>query len=173
MGRLVRVKQAEALYNRGNAYLGKGQRDRAIADYGRAIDLMPGFASAYHDRGKAHQEEGFWDRALRDYDSAIRLKPDFAFALNDKAWLLATAPEAALRDGDAAVRLAQRALRLVDFPALHGTLAAAYAEAGRFADAVRAQETAIARLRARGQVLLLPDYEARLALFRTQRPYRR
>lgn len=172
-GGLVRMQQADALYSRGNAYVDTSQRDRAIADYGQAIRLMPDFANAYHDRGRAHEKAGRFDRAIRDYDSAIRLKPDFAFALNDKAWLLATAPDAALRDGEEAVRLAQRALRLVDYPALHGTLAAAYAEAGRFADAVRAQEAAIARLRARGQILSIPDYEVRLDLYRAQRPYRR
>ena len=77
------------------------------------------------------------------------------------------------RDGLQAVRLAQRALRLVAYPEHHGTLAASYAEAGRFAEAIRVQETAIARLRATGRILLLPDYRSRLALYRAKRPFRR
>ena len=111
--------------------------------------------------------------ALRDYGHAIRFAPDFALALSSKAWLLATSPIAETRNGEEAVRLARIVLSLVDYPEHHDVLAAAYAEAGRFVDAVRAQEVAISRLRTTGRVVLLPEYQFRLDLYRTGRPYHR
>ena len=94
-------------------------------------------------------------------------------ALNSKAWLLATAPDAAIRDGVQAVRLTLRALCLVAYPKHHGTLAASCAEAGRFKKAVRTQEVAIARLQATGRVLWLSDYRYRLSLSRAGQEFHR
>ncbi len=171
--RLARVHLAETFYNRGTLFYEKGFRDRAISDFDAALRLTPDFANAYHARGMAYEDNGMFDHALRDYGDAIRLEPDFAMALNNKAWLLATAPVATVRNGVEAVRMALRALRLVDFPDHHGTLAAAYAEVGQFVEAVRVQERAIARLRATGRILSIPKFQSRLDLYRTGRPYRR
>ena len=68
----------------------------------------------------------------------IRSRPSDTNLLNDTAWILATNPNASVRDGAEAVELAQRAVKLSggQEPAILDTLAAAYAEAGRFADAV-------------------------------------
>ena len=65
-------------------------------------------------------------------------------ALNNLAWLLAAHPSDALRNGAEAVRLAERACELSEHrePVMLGTLAAAYAEAGRFGDAVKTAEKA-------------------------------
>jgi tetratricopeptide (TPR) repeat protein len=171
--RLARVRLADTFYNRGTMFYEKGFRDRAIGDFDAAIRLTPDFANAYHARGMAYEDNGMFDRALRDYGNAVRLEPDFALALNSRAWLLATAPVATLRNGVEAVRVALRALRLVDFPDHHGTLAAAYAEVGQFIEAVRVQEMAIARLRATGRILSIPKFQSRLELYRAGRPYRR
>jgi tetratricopeptide (TPR) repeat protein len=172
-GKLMRSKFADVFYYRGNAYGAKGKQDLAIGDYSEAVRLFPKHANAFHDRGKAHENKGAFDLAIRDYGAAIRLEPDFALALNSKAWLLATAPDAALRNGEEAIGLALRALQLVAYPSHHGTLAAAYAEAGRFADAERVQTLAIDRLRATGRVVSISEYEDRLELYRARRPYRR
>ncbi len=172
-GRLSRVRQAEAFYSRGTMHSELGRHDRAISDFDAAIKLTLNFANAYHARGMAYENTGMFDHALRDYGEAVRLVPDFASALNSKAWLLATAPDAKIRNGAVSVRVAQRAVLLVDFPTHHATLAAAYAEAGDFAEAIRAQQMAIARLQATGQVLSIPEYQSRLELYRAGRPYRR
>lgn len=172
-GRLARVQQAEAFYSRGASYHEQNRLGRAIRDYDAAIALSSDFPAAYHARGQAYEAKKSFGQALRNYSSAIRLDPDFALALVSKAWLLATAPDDGIRDGFESVRMARRALQLVDFPAHHAALAAAYAEAGQFDKAVRAQELAIERLRASGRVLSIPEYLNRLDLYRAQRPYRR
>ena len=64
-------------YNaRGNCLHGKGDNDRAIADYTEAIRLDPKYANAYNNRGVSLQaDKGDYDRAIADYNEAIRLDP--------------------------------------------------------------------------------------------------
>ena len=86
--------------------------------------------------------------------------------------MLATAGNAQFRDGRVAVRLAREAVRLNDIPNYRDTLAAAFAEAGRFGDAVAEQERAIEMLRAAGRHDKLADFQSRLDLYRRGQPYR-
>jgi tetratricopeptide (TPR) repeat protein len=85
------------------------------------------------------------EQAERWYRAAIELQPEAPTAYNNLAWLLATHPSAAVRNGREAVRLAEQAARLTGFgsPAILDTLAAAYAETNRFADAIQTLETAL------------------------------
>jgi len=76
--------RAEAYLNRGVAYAKKGDLDRAIADFTKAIELRPGLAKVYINRGKAHDVKGDHDRAIADYTKAIELKPDHAEVYNDR-----------------------------------------------------------------------------------------
>ena len=69
---------AEAYSFRGLAHYDKGDLDRSIADYDKAIQLKPDFAEAYSFRGVAHYDKGDLDHAIADYDKAIQLKPDLA-----------------------------------------------------------------------------------------------
>jgi tetratricopeptide (TPR) repeat protein len=66
---------AVAYSNRGNSFLRRGNSDKAIADYGQALRLDPGFVDAYRNRGAAYFNLGAYDKALPDYDAAIRLDP--------------------------------------------------------------------------------------------------
>ena len=90
------------------------------------------------------------------------------------AWLLATSPERSLRNGDEAVELARRAVRLAGDrdPALLGTLAASYAEAGRFAEAVAAAQRALDAATARGNAALCETLRARIKLYQSGTPLR-
>ncbi len=148
------------------------EHDRAIRDYDQAIRLSSDYAFAFNNRGNAYKTMGEYDRAITDYDQAIRLKPDYAGPYNIKAWLLATVRDASVRNGEEAVRLAQEAVRLSDDPNYRDTLAAAYAEAGQFDDAVAEQERAIEMLRTARRGDEVADYQTRLDLYRYGQPYR-
>jgi hypothetical protein len=100
------------------------------------------------------------------------LDPDSIEALNNLAWLLATSPEPALRNGPRAVQLAERACGLSKLPSLLGTLAAAYAEAGRFSDATRAAEQACARATQAGDAGTAARNGELLEFYRAGKPYR-
>ncbi len=72
-------KQKSVIYsNRGNAYSDKGDKDRAIQDYDKAIELNPQNADAFNNRGVVYRNKGDKDRAIQDYDKAIELNPQHA-----------------------------------------------------------------------------------------------
>ena len=82
--------------------------------------------------------------ALKQYQAALEEEPDLAMALNNLAWILATHPDASLRNGALAIQYARRACELTNFRTtmLVGTLGAAYAEAGQFTEAIATGEKA-------------------------------
>ena len=79
-GKETQKNRAVAYTNRGNAYLGKKDYDRAIADYNKAIELEPKLAAAYANRGLAYGAKGDIDGAIADLDKAIDLNPKLAHA---------------------------------------------------------------------------------------------
>jgi cytochrome c-type biogenesis protein CcmH/NrfG len=112
--------------------------------------------------------------ALEVLRRANRDAPENAGILAALAWLLATSPDPSLRDGPRAVEFAERAVAAANRPDLRAleSLAAAYAEAGRFDDAVRVATRVVERARSSGQDRLVRQAEARLELYRAHRPYR-
>ena len=155
--------------NRGNARLARKEYAKAIADYDAALRINPQYVAAYYNRAQAWNDQKEYAKAAADYAEAVRLDPKDAAAGNGLAWLLATAPDAQVRDGRRAVEAAKRALDLAPKNAgLMDTLAAAHAEAGNFEEAVRWQERALE------SPALREDAEARrrLELYRKGQPFR-
>jgi spermidine synthase len=92
---------------------------------------------------------------------------------NELAWTLATSRDARIRDPDQAVRLAESLVHSSETPDLNwlDTLAAAYAAAGRFDDAVRLASQASALAQTQGEAALGEQIRARLALYRERRAF--
>jgi len=164
---------AYAHNNLGLALAVRGQQDEAIREFRTALNLQPGYAAAHKNLGLALAARGQTGEAIRHYQEALRLQPDDVEVLNNLAWILATAAEARLRVGAEAVRLAERACELNDRknPTLLDTLAAAYAAAGRFDEAVRTAEEARRLALAAGAKMLADAIGARLELYRSGRSY--
>jgi tetratricopeptide (TPR) repeat protein len=156
---------------RGLAWAQKRDYDRAIADYTEALRVNPKDAKAYTYRAVAWSNKNNYERAVADYSEAIRINPQHVDAHNSAAWLLATAPVASVRNGTRAVEVARKAAELSSWKDgnILDTLAAAYAEAGNFPEAVRWQEKAMQFPE------FMKDQEAgargRLELYRNDRPY--
>jgi tetratricopeptide (TPR) repeat protein len=122
------------------------------------------------NEGNAAYLRGEFDKALAGFDECLRLDPDHAGACNSKAWVLATCPEEKLRDGLEAIRLAKKACTLTqDKVATYvDTLAAAYAEAGEFEEAVTTQTRALELAAPQERA----EFAMRLKLFREKKKYR-
>src|SRR4029077_14766586 len=121
--------------------------------------------------GNALDARGKRGAALATWRSGLAVDPNHVQTLRRVAWLLSTSREPSLRDGAEAVALAERASRLTgnQDASILDALAAAYAESGRFADAV---ETGNRSLRLAGQQELLPAIQARVSLYERKAPYR-
>jgi tetratricopeptide (TPR) repeat protein len=171
----LRVNSPVAYANRGVIYEIKGDLARALQDYNKAIEMKPTLAEAYYNRGRLHDSLGDSSRAIRDYEKAIELNPGYPQAYNNLAWILATSAEDALRDGNRAVRLAVRACELTGWKdaGFLDTLAAAYAEAGQFENAVRLAEQVLRLAQQTGQTGIARDKQITLQFYRQGRPYRK
>ena len=112
--------------------------------------------------------------AIFHYREALRLTADFPDALNELARLLACAPEADLREGAEAVSLAEKACAMTNNQQadMLTTLAAAYAEAGRFEDAIATAQWARDLAASNGQNALADKAGELLALCQSRQPLR-
>ncbi len=134
---------AEPRNNLGTILAGRGKIDEAIDCFRKALEIEPDFADAHYNLGLALAGRGQIEEAIEHYRQTLKVKPDHEEALNNLAWLRATCPEASFRDGAEAVKWAQRLMELSgdrDANVLD-TLAAAYAEAGRFSEAVQTAQS--------------------------------
>jgi tetratricopeptide (TPR) repeat protein len=140
----------------------------------QAIRLAPGSAPAHVNLGNVLVMRGKTGEAAGHYREALRLDASLVPVRVELAWILASDPDAQNRNGAEAMRLAEAACpRGSEAPPRHlDVLAAAYAEAGRFALAVRAAEEARTRAAAAGQTNLAAAISARLDLYRAGSPFR-
>jgi tetratricopeptide (TPR) repeat protein len=160
-------------FKRGRAYNDLGEYDRAIRDFGQAIQYDPDDVNGYNFRGRAYMDKRLYPAAIADFEHAIEIDPGYEDPYNNLAWILATAQDARLRDGERAVELAQEAVKLLPSePTHHDTLAAAYAEAGRYPEAVETQQQAIAALPAHRRAKHLANMQAHLAAYMAGQPWR-
>ena len=166
---------AEAYYNRGNVLYANGRIDEAIADFEKTLQIQPNDADAHTGLGNARLRKDALKEAIAHYNQAMALAPEDPHSRNNLAWVLATSSDASIRDGAKAVELAQQAVSLSGGrePLFFRTLAAAYAETGRFSDAIAVIREAVASARMQGKTGLANLLEEDVLLYRGQVPLRR
>ncbi|HSU56030.1 MAG TPA: tetratricopeptide repeat protein [Candidatus Dormibacteraeota bacterium] len=157
----------------GLALAQQGNLSAAIAEFQAANELKPE-ADTFHYLAMAYVAQSSLRAAVNSYEEALKLRPDWPVAMNDLAWILATSGDPALRDGARAVRLAEKACAVsgVLEARYWGTLDAAYAEAGRFSDAIRTAEKTRELAAKAGDASLSGAAETRLAGYRKNLPFR-
>ena len=171
----VMPDQVEAQYNLASALLRKGRTDEAIAHYQKAIELHPESADAHANLGSALLAKGLIRDAMAEYTKALQISPENVAALSNLAWLLATSADASLRNGSEAVVLAERASSASSRSDNHAVvlriMAAAYAEAGRFADAKETAQQAMQAANIQGNTVLANAVRDEIALYDLGLPY--
>jgi tetratricopeptide (TPR) repeat protein len=165
---------ADAHFFLGHALAADNQPDQAITHFQQALRLQPDVSEARLKLAALLLGRQRTAEALQEYRELLRRSPDSFEPMNNLAWILATHPDRKLRDGAEAVRLAERAAVLAgsNSPSALDTLAAAYAEAGRFREAVGTIQKAVALAQAAGQTNSLAKFRARLSLYRAEKPWR-
>jgi tetratricopeptide (TPR) repeat protein len=171
----IRIKPdfAPSYYNLANILKSQGRLDQALSRYREALRIRPDFAEAHNNLGVVLMMQGRFTQALRHFREALSLRPEWTDPMVSVARLLATHPDAAVRDEDLAIRLAERASELTSRrdPWVLDTLAAAYASAGRYEQAVATAQKALGFAFASGAEDLAHGIRERLALYRQGRPY--
>jgi Flp pilus assembly protein TadD len=164
---------SEAQNNLGIALADKGQFDEAIENYCQAIQVNSNRLETFFHLGMTLGQLGCTREAVAQSREALRLNPNLPGPLNNLAWVLAASPDAELRNGAEAVRLAERACELTHYgePLFIGTLAAAYAEAGRFPEAVTTAEKAEQFATSAGLTDVAAKNRQLLELYRAGKPY--
>src|SRR6266403_3905198 len=167
--------QEEAQYNLASALLRKGRTDEAIVEYQKVLQVHPESADAHANLGSAWLAKGRVRDAMAEYTNALQISPENLAALSNLAWLLATSPDPFLRNGSEAVRLAERAdsasSRSDKHPTVLRILAAAYAEAGQFAEAKETAHQALEAANIQGNTALAEALQGELALYDLGWPY--
>lgn len=154
-------KWGMAYLNRARIYASRGEREAALADLDQAVRRPPSRmrADAHALRGDLKAQDGAWADALADYEEALDYDKRHVSALLSKAWLLSAGPDETLWDAEAGLDAAQRAVKEEDSAVARDILALAYAANGRFEDAAREQERAIAKRVAEGLAVSAEDEE--------------
>ena len=169
----LKPNYCEAMDHLGIALANENRCHEAIESYRQAIQIKPNSPEIFLHWGMTLSQLGHSREAVAQYREALKLNPDQTGALNNLAWILASNPDADLRNGAEAVRLAEHACELThyDNPLFVGTLAAAYAEAGRFPEAVATAEKAEQLATKTGLTVVATKNRQLLELYEAGKPY--
>jgi protein O-mannosyl-transferase len=154
--------------------LRRGRVSEAIEHSEEALRIRPNDADAQNNLGLAFLQTGDVKRAVTHFEEALQINPRHMNAEVNLAWVLATSPDDSLRNGDRALQLAEDVANRAGHPnaIVLRTLAAAYAETGRFNDAIKIAQQAIEIAKATGNEGLIADLERSIAAYRLNQPIR-
>jgi Flp pilus assembly protein TadD len=170
---MLKPDYAEANNNLGNALRANGRVEEAIVYFRKSTAFRPSVAAFHGDLANTLAEAGHLREAVSQYELALAINPADVRLSNNLAWILSTSSDSAVRNGSRAVELAGKAVKLSggNDPVTTSTLAAAYAETGRYAEAVATAEKAHA-LALRAQMTDQAAWIAGLLeIYRSGRPY--
>ena len=165
---------AEAAGELGVVLQKQGKTTEAIDFYRQSLESYPRDVNVRNNLAVALLTTGKTKEALDQWRELLHLQPNDVVTLNALAWIQATAGDQSLRNGKEAVQLAEKALQLSkeQSPEMLDTLAAAYAEVGRYSEAVATASKAFDMASSAGQSDLAGKIRARLQYYQSDRPYR-
>jgi protein O-mannosyl-transferase len=163
-----------ALKNLGGVLADRGQIAEAVLHFQRALELKPDYAEVREILGRALAYREHILKMLADLRAKNRAHPNDIALLNNLAWPLATHPDLAVRSASEAMGLAQKAVEISGGrnAEVLDTLGAAYAEAGRFPEAVEIAQRAVNIAIEQNKPELAKAVNIRIQLYKTNRPYR-
>jgi protein O-mannosyl-transferase len=170
----LRPENGPAHDNLAKAFLKKGQVREAMVHYRKFLEIEPGNVEARNILGTALVQQGQVTEAITQWQAALAIQPDNGNAASNLAWVFATCPDDSIRNGESAVELAEKALHISGgkIPMIFRVLAAAYAENGRFSDAIETAQRGADLANRQGNPALATELESNIALYRSDKPLR-
>jgi superkiller protein 3 len=169
----INPNYVEAINNLGVVFARQGRMEEAIAHFQKALIIKPDDANIHYNLGNAFRDQGRMEEAIAQFQKALAIKPNYVEAQDTMARVLATCPQSSLRNGIKAVGLAERANQLAGGknPMILATLAAAYAEAGRFPEAVETAQRALRLTETPSNTALAGALQSQLKLYQAGTPF--
>ena len=170
----LRPDNVSAHISVANVLVHEGKVSEGLAHLQRVIELEPGNSEARNLLGVVLLQQGDTEGALREWRTTIEFDPNNGNARSDLAWVYATNPDPAVRDGTKAVKFAREAVAISGGgnALVLRTLAAALAEAGQFDRAIEAARAARDRALTDGNTALVTELEATAPLYQAHTPLR-
>ena len=170
----LRPENGPAHDNLAKALLQKGQVREAMVHYRKFLEIEPQNVEAHNILGTALIQEGRVTEAIAQWQEALTTQPENGNAASNLAWVFATSPDGSIRNGQRAVELAEKALHISGgkIPMIFRVLAAAYAENGRFSEAIETAQRGADLANRQGNPALASELESNIALYQSDRPLR-
>ena len=161
-------------FNLAESLMPRRRFNEAAEQFEKWAQLEPNLVEPRDRLGNALTAAGRFAEAFKVYWDGWEMDPDHPAIQADLAWLEATCPDASLRDGPHAADLAESANKGTDQrqPVVLATLAAAYAEVGRFREALATAQRALKLATEERQALVANALRARIALYKARKPSR-
>jgi Flp pilus assembly protein TadD len=174
MALAIEPDDAGTVFNIGNVLVRQGRITDAIGYYRKAIQLKPDYVEAYFSLANCLVQSGQIAEAIENYEKTVEIDPQQLQAQNNLAAILATCPDASLRNGSLAVKVAESANQLAGGanPVILGTLASAYAEADRFSNAIDTAQHALQLATAQSNNVLAATLQMQLGYYQRGAPFR-
>jgi tetratricopeptide (TPR) repeat protein len=168
----IQPDDAGVHHNFGLALFKEGLVDKALVHYRKSLKIHPADAEVENDIANALSKSGSEAEAIQHWQKALEIRPQYMPAQNNLAWALATCPDASLRNGAKAVQLAQQADQISGGKNLLilRTLAAAYAEAGQFTNALATAGQALQLAAAGHNVSMINSLQEQIKLYENGQP---
>ena len=170
----INPNYVEAHNNLGYNLATQGKFKDAVYHFNKAIKVAPNYAGAYYNLGKIFSNHGKTEKAIFFYRKALELNPEMTQVLYNLSWITATHENEKNRNGEKAVKLAEKLCKITKYnqPLALDALAAAYAETKRFDAAVLTAKKALGLALHQGPEELVLGLKKRLQLYQAELPYR-
>jgi tetratricopeptide (TPR) repeat protein len=167
-------RDAASHTNLGGVLLQSGRVEESFRHLQKALELDPGSGQTHNNMGNTLVRMGRMAEAVTEFLRALEIEPNNINAQNNLAWIMATSRTPSIRNGTRAVELAGRADHLTGGKnaVVSATLAAAYAECGRFPEAVQAAQRGLGLATSSGNTALADAIRAQIKLYQSGNPSR-
>src|SRR5438552_3370781 len=170
----LRPENGPAHDNLAKALLKKGQVAEAMVHYRKFLEIEPANVEARNTLGTALIQQGKFTEAIDQWEKALAIQPENGNAASNLSWVFATCPEDSIRNGERAVELAEKALRISGgrIPMIYRVLAAAYAENGQFSQAIESAQRGADLANSQGNPGLAAELQSNIVLYQAGTPLR-